>query len=107
MVRGLGGTVAALGVEPPFEFVALDHQSPGDQAVTVAQRRVADVDQQRAVPGGLERLARADPVQVRADPVQQLVYPRRLRTGPLRAGAHSHSSGRSTCSSRSTAPVRL
>jgi hypothetical protein len=37
--------MAALGVEPPFQFVALDDKGTGDQAVAVAQSGIADVDQ--------------------------------------------------------------
>ncbi len=101
MASGHGGCP---GVEAPLQFVALDDQGAGDEAVPVAQGGVADVDQEGvAVAGRFVRGPCLDPFVVRADPLQQLVYAGRL----FAYGAHCQSSGRSTCSRRSTGPVRL
>ena len=56
---GLGDAVAALGVEAPLQFVALDDQCAGDETVPVAQSRVADVDQEgRTGAGGVASIRR-------------------------------------------------
>nr|BBJ50287.1 hypothetical protein SAVMC3_29160 [Streptomyces avermitilis] len=96
---GLGGAVAALGVEAPLQFVAFDDQRAGDQTVAVAQGRVPDVDQQGiAGQRGLVRVRRLHPVETLPDLFQQLVD----TYGTFMGRAHCQSSGRSTCSRRST-----
>ncbi|GHG01760.1 hypothetical protein Shyd_12380 [Streptomyces hydrogenans] len=93
--------MAAQGVEPPLQLVAFHDQRARDQAVPLAQGRVAGVDQEgRARLVLLVRGAGVDPVETGPDPLQQFVDADAL-------AAHCQSSGRSTCSRRSTAPVRL
>src|SRR5688500_487180 len=98
--------MAALRVEPPLQFVALYDEGAGDQTVAVAQCGVADVDQQSlARPRGIVGVGSLDAVEVRADPLQQLVDADGRFGGSF--GAHCQSSGRSTCSRRMIWPVRL
>ena len=102
--------VAALRVEPPLQFVALDDQRAGDQAVALPQRRVPDVDQQRLAcplrPYASCGSTRSKPARTRSSNAS---IDGRLaaRSLALAGGAHCQSSGRSTCSRRSTCPVRL
>ncbi|BDH07391.1 hypothetical protein HEK131_46180 [Streptomyces seoulensis] len=104
MSGGLRHPVAALRIEPPLQLVALDHQCTGDQAVPFAQGRVPDVDEEGVtVARRLVCRSRLDAPVAGADPVQQFVDPDRAQC----VAAHCQSSGRSTCSSRSTCPVRL
>ena len=111
VARGLGEAVAALGVEAPFQFIALDDVGAGDETVPFAQGGVTDVDQERVAGlGSLVGLPRFDPLVARPDAFQQLVDSGRGLRGVarrLRCGAHCQSSGRSTCSSRRTGPLRL
>ncbi len=107
VAHGLRGAMAALRVQPPFQLVPFDDQGPRDQPVPRPQFRVADVHEQRALLGRRLRLLRSDPLVSGPDPLQELVDPDPAVPTLVPCVAHCQSSGRSVCSRRSTAPVRL